>query len=177
MEVIGDANNSNKRTMKGSLGMTDLMREILVDIRLSFHAQRAWKERHGKELPAINAFGDSYKKVGVVWTQSIAVSDNKPWYTTTDYPPSVLDDCAVNLPNGDGVAFRNQKSARQALWWRIICTVPLVGNRRRWADELLGEHSSVLLVVSPPTQPWCRLSRDDSGSFWVEYNGRKQALA
>jgi hypothetical protein len=178
--------DSNKRSKKGlctnvtngthhSPGMIKFLGDYFVHLDLWGSARRAWEERYGKELPAINAFGNSYKTVGTIWTQSIAVRENEPWCTTTHYPPSVLDDYAINLPNDDGVGFRNQKSAVRALLWRIICTVPLIRSRRRWAEQLLGEHMSALLIVSQ-SQPWCRLSRDEDGSFWVEYNGRKLVL-
>lgn len=132
---------------------------------------------YGQDLPQINAFGDSYKKIGTVWTQSISVPDQTHVYTA-EYPPSILDESAIALPNYDGVAFNNQNNARHALLWWIICTVPSVSSRRSWAKELLGEHMSALLLVVSYSKAWCSmLSQDTNGSFWIEYNGRKFVLA
>jgi hypothetical protein len=77
----------------------------------------------------------------------------------------------LNLPNQEGVAFINQKRAREALYWWIICKVPLVNSRRSWANELLGEYNSVELVVSTYSRAWCTLTRGSTGSFCIKYNG------
>ena len=88
-------------------------------------------------------------------------------YTTTEYPPSVLDESARPLPEKDGVAFKNQNLARLALFWWIICTVPSGESRRSWAGELLGgDHHSV--VITYKNKVWSTLSRDTNGGFWVE---------
>jgi hypothetical protein len=108
----------------------------------------------------------------------------------TEYPPSVLDDCAVALPveekekekekattvpDKQSFAFRNQKMATLALYWWIICTIPTVRNRGKWAKDMLGEHTlAVLYTTQSPV--WSCLSREKDGSIWVEYNGRKCAL-
>ena len=97
-------------------------------------------------------------------------------YTTTEYPPSVLDDSFETLPNGEGVAFKSQKNARDALFWWIICTVPSVHSIRSWANELLGDRDSVELVVAHLSHGWCTLLRDNTASLCIKYNGRKCVL-
>jgi hypothetical protein len=168
----GIANWSGQSKRKRS---NDTLQE--VELNLGRSARNAWKERNGEDLPEITPFGDSYGTIGTVWTQSIAVSNQSPVYTTTDYPPSVLDDCAVPLPDQDGVAFRRKADATSALYWWIICTVPSVESRRHWARELLGELGSATLVIQHIRMAWCTLSQSNDGSFWLEYKGRKCLLA
>jgi hypothetical protein len=150
---------------------------VFVTVDLHVMANNSWKERFGEEIPKISPFGDSYKKIGTVWTQGISEPGKPSVYTTTEYPPSVLDESFLSLPDQDGVAFKKQQSAKDAFRWWIICTVPSVSSRRTWANELLGNHTSVVLVVALYSKPWCTLSRDSSGSFSVEYNGRECVLA
>ena len=95
-------------------------------LNLGRSARNTWMERNGEVLPEITPFGDSYGTIGTVWTQSISVSNQSPLYTTTDYPPSLLDECAVPLPDQDGVAFRMKADATRALYWWIVCTIPSV---------------------------------------------------
>ena len=163
------------RVAKGGQRTNETIEE--VELNLGRSARNAWKERNGKDLPEITPFGDSYGTIGTVWTQSIAVSNQSPLYTTTDYPPSLLDECAVPLPDQDGVAFHRKADATRALYWWIICTIPSVESRRHWAQELLGEHGSAILVLQHIGIAWCTLSRSTNGSFWLEYKGRKWLLA
>ena len=148
-----------------------------VELNLGRSARNAWMERNGEVLPEITPFGDSFGTIGTVWTQSIALRNESPMYTTTEYPPSVLDECAVPIPDQDGVAFRRKADATRALYWWIVCTVPSVESRRHWAQELLGEHGSAILVLQHIGIAWCTLSRSTNGSFWLEYKGRKWLLA
>jgi len=155
----------------------DGMANKFFPVKLRAMAQDAWKERYGKTLPPMYPFGDSYKMIGTVWTQSICEPGKSPLYTTTECPPSVLDDSFKTLPNQEGVAFCTQNKARDALYWWIICTVPSLPSRRRWANELLGNHESMVLVVAVYSHAWCTLFRHSNGSFCIEYNGRKWGLA
>jgi hypothetical protein len=98
-----------------------------VELKLGRSARNAWKQCHGIVLPEISPFSDFYIPIGVVWPQSISVpSKQSPVYTMTEYPPSVMDECAIALPDQDGVAFHRKGDATWALYWWIICTVPLV---------------------------------------------------
>jgi hypothetical protein len=65
-----------------------------VEINLGRSARNAWKECKGVIMPEINAFGDTYSGIGLVWTQGVDVSNQSSLYTTTEYPPSILDECA-----------------------------------------------------------------------------------
>ena len=95
--------------------------------------------------------------------------------TTTNYPPLVLDEDAMTLLHSAGVVFPWKKMAMNALYWWIMCTVPLLQNKIIWANNVLGKHESALLVVSQ--QPWCRLSWESGGSIWIEHKGNKCLLA
>jgi hypothetical protein len=149
-----------------------------VKIDLTKLAQKAWKGRHDQNLPEMNVFGDSYKNIGTVWTQSLpSPGGNTSVYTTTEYPPSILDNFSTTLPNNDGVAFNNQRNARNALLWWVICTVPSAGCKRKWANKLLQNNPSVVIFVAYYSQAWCTLLRDNKESIWVEYNGRRFLLA
>jgi hypothetical protein len=148
-----------------------------VEVNLGRSAWNAWKEHYGANLLEITPFGDSYITIGTVWTQSIAVANASPVYTTTDYPPSVLDDCAIHLPGLDGVAFIKKLNMTKALYWWIICTIPSMENRRDWAQQILGEEWSALLVEGRNRMSWCTLSQSTDGSIWLEYKGRKCLLA
>jgi hypothetical protein len=147
-----------------------------VPVHLKAMAQNAWKEHYGNDLPLISPFGDSYKNIGTIWTQSICEPGKPSVYTTTEYPPSVLDESFMMLPKQERVAFNNQKNARDALYWWIICMVPSVHSRRSWANELLGDHDSMVLVVALYSRAWCMLLRDSTGFICVEYNGRRCVL-
>jgi iron uptake system EfeUOB component EfeO/EfeM len=150
-------------------------------------AKTLWKEHYGEKMPDIKPFGDSYKNIGLVWTMCVDLQERSV-YTTTEYPPSVLDNSAVALPveekekekattvpDKQRFAFRNQKMATLALYWWIICTIPTVRNRRKWAEDMLGEHTSAVLYTTQ-SPVWSILSRENNGSIWVEYNGRKCAI-
>jgi hypothetical protein len=167
----GRASNCRNKKLKETpvttqtLGTSNAsMANYVVNVDLFATARRAWRERYVQDLPEINAFGDSFKKISTVWTQGVSVSDQTQLYTTTEYPPLILDEFAIPIPNQEGVAFNNQRNARYALLWWIICTVPSVLSRRRWAKELLGKHTSALLVALH-SQAWCTLSQDTTGSF------------
>jgi hypothetical protein len=150
----------------------------VMKVNLGRMAKNAWKECKGGVLPKINPFGDSYSSIGTVWTQSIAVSNKSPLYTTTKYPPSVLDECSIPLPDQEGVAFHTKADAKMALYWWVICTVPSVKSRRKWAQKLLGDDASIAtLVEEKMTMMWCTLTLGTDGSFWLEYKGRKVLLA
>jgi hypothetical protein len=126
----------------------------------------------------MNVFGDSYKSIGMVWTQSLpSPGGHTSVYTTTEYPPLILDDLAKTLPNNDGVAFNNKKNATNALLWWVICTMPSLGSRRKWANRLLKDNPAVLIFVKDYSRAWCTLSRDNKDSIWVGYNGRRCLLA
>jgi hypothetical protein len=60
-----------------------------------------------------------------------------------NYPPLVLDDTAIPLPNEDGVGYHKVKEARSAFYWWIICSIQLVERRRDWAKEVLGVRKEV----------------------------------
>jgi hypothetical protein len=148
----------------------------LVKIDLVADARTAWQLGYGQHLPPSNAFGDSYKNIGTVWTCSLSVPNRtEPYYTTNEYPPSMLDECAKALPNGDGFAFKKKSEAKNALLWWIICTVPSKGSIRNWANQLLGQNGKVVLLAN--NQAWCTLLKDNIGSISVEYNGRRCVLA
>ena len=153
------------------------MEDLVLPINLLEMAKNAWKERYGTDLPQTIPIGDSYKKIGTVWTQSINEPDKPSVYTTTEYPPSVLDESFITLPNDDGVAFKSQKCAKDALHWWIICTFPSANSILSWANELLGNRDYVVLIVSNYSQAWCKLLRDSKGSIWVESKGRKCAVS
>ena len=155
----------------------DDMEDLVLPINLLEMAKNAWKERYGTDLPQTIPIGDSYKKIGTVWTQSINEPDKPSVYTTTEYPPSVLDESFITLPNDDGVAFKSQKCAKDALHWWIICTFPSANSILSWANELLGNRDYVVLIVSNYSQAWCKLLRDSKGSIWVESKGRKWAVS
>jgi hypothetical protein len=70
----------------------DDMEDLVLPINLLEMAKNAWKERYGTDLPHTIPIGDSFKKIGTVWTQSINEPDKPSVYTTTEYPPSVLDE-------------------------------------------------------------------------------------
>jgi hypothetical protein len=147
----------------------------LAKIDLMTDARKAWRLGYGQHLPPSNVFGDNYKKIGMVWTCSLSVPNRtEPLYTTTEYPPSRLDECAKALPNGDGFAFKKQTQAKSALLWWIICTVPSKGSIRNWANQLLGQNRKVILLAN--NQAWCTLLKDNIGSISVEYNGRRCVL-
>jgi hypothetical protein len=146
-----------------------------VQVNLGRCARNVWKARYRQDLPEILPFGDTFPSIGVVWTQSVDVTNGHPLYTTNHYPPSVLDEYAISLPDSAGVAFPRKNMATNALYWWIICTVPIKQNRISWANLLLGEHESSLLVVNQQT--WCTLSRDSGGSIWIEHKGNKYQLA
>jgi hypothetical protein len=154
-------------------------------IDLEAMAKKLWKERYGENMPDIKPFGDSYKNIGLVWTMCVDLQERSV-YTTTEYPPSVLDDSVVAVPEEEKekattvpdkqcFAFRNQKKATLALYWWIICTIPTVSNRGKRAKDMLGEHTSAVLYTTQ-SPVWSILSREKDGSIWVEYNGRKCAL-
>ena len=114
-------------------------------IDLEAMAKTLWKERYGENMPDIKPFGDSYKNIGLVWTMCVDLQERSV-YTTTEYPPSVLDDSMVVLPEEEEEkAIRNQKISTRALYWWIICTIPTVRNRGKWAKDMLGEHTSAVL--------------------------------
>jgi hypothetical protein len=144
----------------------------LVTVKLATLAQTSWMDRYGQVLPELNPRAENYRGVGTLWTpQTIDFGEELPIHMN-DYPPSVLDETAIPIPNQDGVGFRRVKEARNALYWWIICSIQLVESRRHWAKEVLGERRSVIIVVHP-TIMWCTLWIDNSGSFWVGYKGRK----
>jgi hypothetical protein len=157
-------------------------------IDLEVTAKLLWRERYGENMPDIKAFGDSYKNIGTVWTMCVDIQERSV-YTTTEYRPSVLDESVVALLAEDGedeektttvtdkprFAFSSQKLAKRAFYWWIICTIPTVHGRRKWAKDMLGECTSVVLYTNS-SPVWSTLSRGDDGSIWVEYNGRKCAL-
>jgi hypothetical protein len=161
---------ASERTEDAKDGSKD---NVFVTVDLHAMAKKAWRERFGEDIPNINPFGDSN---GTVWTQGISEPGKPSMYTTTEYPPSVLDESFLSLPDQDGVAFKKQRSAKDAFRWWIICTVPSVSSRRTWANELLGDHTSVKLVVALYSKAWCTLLRNRTGSFCVEYNGRECVL-
>jgi hypothetical protein len=140
-------------------------------------AKNAWRERYGQDLPITTAFGDCYDHIGTVWTTCVTIGSDERLYTTTKYPPSLLDEKALPLPekDGGGVAFMKQACAKLALYWYIVCTVSSVEWRRRWARTLLGGRMSALIMYK--NKEWSTLSCDTNGCFWIEYNGRKQLLA
>ena len=87
-----------------------------VKIDLVSDARKAWQVGYGRQLPPSNVFGANYKNIGMVWTCALSVPNRtEPFYTMTEYPPSVLDECAKALPNGDGFAFTKQTLAKSAL--------------------------------------------------------------
>jgi hypothetical protein len=167
---IGDKPDSHRNKQKKNIDETRR-----VHVNLGRVARTVWKARHGQVLPEIFPFGDSYPNIGIVWTQSVDVANGNPLYTTSLYPPSVLDEYAITLPDSAGVAFPRKRMATNALYWWIICTVPSKQNKINWAKHLLGKHDSSLLVVNQ--QPWCTLSRDREGSIWIEHKGNKYLLA
>jgi hypothetical protein len=113
----------------------------------------------------------------MVWTCALSMPNHtEPFYTMTEYPPSVLDECAKALPNGDGFAFTKQTLAKSALLWWIICTVPSKGRIRNWANQLIGQRNRKVVLLAK-NQAWCTLLKDDIGSISVEYNGRSSVLA
>jgi hypothetical protein len=139
-------------------------------VNLGRVACNVWKARHGQDLPEIFPFGDTFPNIGVVWTQKVDVANGDPLYTTYHYPPLVSDEYAITLPDSAGVAFPWKKMATNALYWWIICTIPIKQNRS-WAKKLLGEHESSLLLVNQ--QPRCTLSWDSGGSIWIKHKGNK----
>jgi hypothetical protein len=149
-----------------------------VQIDLVSDARKAWQVGYGRQLPPSNVFGDIYPNIGMVWTSCALSVPNRtePFYTTTEYPPSVLDECAKALPNGDGFAFTKQTLAKSALLWWIICTVPSKGRIRNWANQLIGQRNRKVVLLAK-NQAWCTLLKDDIGSISVEYNGRSSVLA
>jgi hypothetical protein len=158
---------------KGSIGNASC-----ATIDLYQEARKAWEERYGStRLPPISAFGDSYGGIGLVWTQAVHEPGMPTLYTTTEYPPSVLDESFITLEDDEGVAFTNKKMAKHALLWWIICTIPTRNNILRWSDNWLQEKDSVVLVVANYSADWCTLLRDENGSVCVEYNGRRRVLA
>jgi hypothetical protein len=138
-------------------------------------AQKALHDCYGILGLELVSFGDNYPGIGTVWTGSVKLTRGKNLYTTTDYVPSVLDPSAICLPNDDGFAFRNVKSAERALLWWIICTQQVESNRKIWASNLLGGHGSVTLVTLGLV--WCTLFLNDKGEYWVQCNGRKRRIA
>jgi hypothetical protein len=146
-----------------------------VHVNLGWGAWTVWKARFGQDLPELIPFGDIFPNIGVVWMQSVDVTNGHPLYTTNHYPPSVLDEYAISLLGSAGVAFPQKKMATNALYWWIICTVPIKQNSISWANLLLGKHESSLLVVNQQT--WCTLSWDSRGSIWIEHKGNKYLLA
>jgi hypothetical protein len=169
---LGDTPEGIKNKQKTTSNINEMRR---VHVNLGREARKGWKSRHGEDLPELFPFGDTFSNIGVVWTQSVHVANGDPLYTTYHYPPSVLDEYAISLPDSAGVAFPRKKMATNALYWWIICTIPIKQNRISWANGLLGEHESSLLVVNQ--QPWCTLSRDSVGSIWIEHKGNKFLLA
>lgn len=137
-------------------------------------AKDAWKECYGQDMPKPLPFGDSFPKVGMLWTQGIQLNVRETIYTT-QYPPSLLDATAERIPDDFGVGFRKQKDATSALLWWIICTKQSAKSRRRWAAYLLGNAEKALLYTKVYSrQVWCTLSRDHrNGKIWLEYKGRK----
>jgi hypothetical protein len=88
----------------------------------------------------------------------------------TEYPPSLLDDSAVPIPEDVGVGFRSHKDAKSALLWWIICIKSSPESRRRWAENLLGNARKAILYTSTYSQPWCTLLKDHRrGIIWLEY--------
>jgi hypothetical protein len=144
----------------------DHMEDLVFPINLLEMAKNAWKECYGTDLPHTIPIGDSYKKIGTVWTQSISEPHKPSVYTTTEYPPSVLDE-----------SFKSQKCAKDALHWWIICTFLSATSILSWANELIGNRDYVVLVVSNYLQAWCKLLRDSKGSIWVKSKGRKCAIS
>jgi hypothetical protein len=44
-------------------------------------------------MPKLNEFGDKYPRIGHVWMKGITPEEEEPvMHTTTEYPPSVIDD-------------------------------------------------------------------------------------
>jgi hypothetical protein len=111
----------------------------LVTVKLAILVQTSWKDHNGKVLPKINAAADNYQGVGTLWTpQTIDFGEESPIHMN-NYPPSVLDDTAIPIPNQqEGVGFHRVKEARNALYWWIICSIQLVESRRHWAKKGTG---------------------------------------
>jgi hypothetical protein len=178
VEVTVDKKETARKREKRNTSTSAATTSKVVKVNLGRIAKNAWKECKGEELPEINPFGDSYSSIGTVWTQSIAVPNKSPVYTTTEYPPSVLDECSIPLPDQEGVAFRTKADAKMALYWWVICTVPSVKSRRKWAQKLLGDDASIATIFEERmTTMWCTLTLSTDGSFWLEYKGRKFLLA
>jgi hypothetical protein len=169
------ARSSANDNMHGTIEGT-----IVKLIDLETMAKTLWREHYGVSMPNIKPFGDSYKSIGTVWTMS--VDQEQPVYTTTEYPPSILDECMISLPDEgeeestvveqQRFAFKTQFHAKMALYWWIICTIPTVPSRIKWAKEILGEHTSAVLYTTRSPM-WTILSKGHEGSITVEYNGRK----
>ena len=169
------ARSSANDNMHGTIEGT-----IVKLIDLETMAKTLWREHYGVSMPDIKPFGDSYKSIGTVWTMS--VDQEQPVYTTTEYPPSILDECMISLPDEgeeestvveqQRFAFKTQFHAKMALYWWIICTIPTVPSRIKWANEILGEHTSAVLYTTRSPM-WTILSKGHEGSITVEYNGRK----
>jgi hypothetical protein len=147
-----------------------------VKVCLISDARKAWQEVYGQQLPPLNVFGGNYNNIGMVWRCALSVPNRtEPFYTKTEYPPSVQDECAKALPNGEGIAFIKQSTAKHAMLWWIICTVPSKGGITKWANQLLGQNRKVVILAN--NQVWCTLLKDNIGSICVEYKGRRSVLA
>jgi hypothetical protein len=168
-----------KETLTNVRFSEEVLREsketTLVPLHLHRDAMNALKQRYGNNVPEIEGFGATYKKLGFVWKHHLRDSNQTSWDLGVEYPPSVLDMTSITLPNSNGKGWTKKKDSNQALFWWIICNVPSVRARREWARAKLKDNTYAVLLEE--RRMWCTISRHSNGSFWVEFNGRQMELA
>jgi hypothetical protein len=137
-------------------------------------AESMWKERFHERMPQLTSHAHNCTGVGTLWSQSVARYGTNICSAEECFP-CALDDMVKELPNDRGRVFARQQSARSAVLWNVICTVPETSKKLEWADGILeGRSSRILRTMNIPI--WATLTRDSDNVIWVEYKHRKRCL-
>jgi hypothetical protein len=146
------------------------------ELQLFDAAVKAVKECWGVKTLSADAridsliYCSSYKKVGMLFYSQLLDKEEKVTSPISEYPPSVLDDNAISLPDGSGVGWRKKRDVNHAVQWYIICKMQSAHSIRNWAEKILrGNNTSAVMVGS---RLWCTMYKLQDGSIWVRYKER-----
>jgi hypothetical protein len=144
-------------------------------INLFSTAETFWMAKYGRRMPKVDYDWQSGTGSRAAWCPKLSGggSDVELKETST-FPPCAAIKKEVELVSGRGVGFRNKKSAKMAMWWSVIMTVPDLEMLVNWAGSLLGTSVSVDLYTDPGRKEvFARLGREGETGLYVQYNSRK----
>jgi hypothetical protein len=98
--------------------------------------------------------------------------DGRDVVPIAEYPPSLLDETCIDLPNANGIAWNRKRESWMALHWWIIWYMPSVQAGKRWAEKKLDDRECIE-VLQEGKGLWCTIYRQWNGTVCVEYKGRK----